>query len=426
MRIKKPAKVNTRGNIAESDGSHSAFRANELKTPDSEVTPIKEFISLQQTIGNQAVQRLYNSGMLQEEFINGRHSDAGPQEAGKGVCTLEPHIRPQQNPSGLGALFIQREEGAATTTTATPGATGFNIATASWQEAIREASRLRQTGAAADQNTALSYYKHLIIRAAQNVPVPAPLATRTPTQADIRWSWNTSVDWAAITNPNRVDNHPTNYWQWLRFNPNVFNYSQTYAESIIAHEFDHAAHAKVLFNAWTSAGQTGSWDAFYQQHAQSWTEPAITVSSPGIVGALSGLPSTIQPSVIEFRAYVHQLTSYFHRLSCTEHDLLPKAVVLFYPLNIQNVPSAAIRDPQLDLAAARQELLDYFNRPPVQDATQRAYVKLLLAQGFKSALRLFRPSADQAQMTQDFNTIMQFSTPLSMVRMARRNYQPQP
>jgi Domain of unknown function (DUF4157) len=323
------------------------------------------------------------------------------------------HLVQQQSLS----TSIQREEGAAST---------FSIATATWQQAIQEARRLLQTRSAANRATALSYYKQLIIRAAQNVPVPAPLTAQTPTEADIRWSWSTNVDWSATTDPNRVDNYPSNYWQWLQFNPSVFDHSQTYAESIITHELDHAAHAKALYNAWTAAGARGSWDTYYQQHYQRWTERAIRVSSPGLVGALSGLPSRIQPSVIEFRAYVRQLTNYFHRLSRTDHDLLPKGVVLFYPLRIQNVPTETVRDTALDLAAARQELLQYFARPPVQDSTQRTYLQLLLAQGFKSALRLFRPAADQPQMTKDFSTIMQFSTSEDMLRTARQNYRPQP
>ena len=367
-------------------------------------SPIAHMLFLQKTMGNRAVQGLFNS-----EFLPGTSSS-------RNLSAPELTNVVQQKQAGTGTTLIQRED----------AAPAFNMATATWQQAVAEARRLSQTRRAADRATALSYYKQLIIRAAGNVSVPAPLAARTPAEADIRWSWSSNVDWAARADPNRVDNHPDNYWQWLEFNPSVFNHSRAYAESVLAHELDHAAHARALFNAWTAAGSSGRWDTYYQQHFGRWTERAISVGSPGMVGALSGLPSTIQPSVIEFRAYVRQLTSYFHRFSLAEQELPPRAVVLFYPLRTQNVPTETIRDPALDLAAARQQLLQYFADPPVQDATQKMYVRLLLAQGFKSALLLFRPTADQTQMRQDFAPIMQFQIPRDMLRTARQNYRPQP
>ena len=386
--------------------SNSPTRESESAQPLN--SPVAQMLFLQRTMGNRAVQRLINSGDIRETLGSGQRNDQVPAPEATNVV--------QQKPARTSTAVIQREE----------AAPAFNIATATWQQAVTEARRLAQTRRAADRATALSYYKQLIIRAAANVPVPAPLTARTPTEADIRWSWPSNVDWAARANPNLVDNHPDNYWQWLEFNPSVFNHSQTYAESVLAHELDHAAHGKALFNAWTAAGSRGSWDAYYQRHFGQWTEPAISVSSPGMVGALSGLPSRIQPSAIEFRAYVRQLTSYFHRLARTEHELLPKAVVLFYPLRTQNVPSETIRDPALDLAAAKQQLLQYFADPPVTDTTQKLYVRILLAQGFKSALLLFRPAADQPQMRQDFAPIMQFPTSTALLQRARQGYQPQP
>jgi len=100
------------------------------------------------------------------------------------------------------------------------------------------------------------------------------------------------------------------------------------------------------------------------------------------------------------------------------------AVILFYPLRIQKV-EAKISDPTLDLSIARQQILDYFKSPPVKDKTQQDIIKIRMAAEFKSALYLFRPANDHAQIKKDFEEILDYPVDPEKRKEALKNYKPE-
>lgn len=291
-----------------------------------------------------------------------------------------------------------------------------------WKTAYAQADKAAKTPkmgkAAQDQ------YKDLIVRAAQSIIAPAPLVDKKPTTGDIQFTMTKTGVYDAFVDPKKVDNAPDDYWKWVFFNPSSVHDDEAFTVSLIAHELNHAAHVKALFDAWKQAGNKKGWDEFYLDHFQKWTEKPLNVVKSGMVGALSGLPDKIEPSAIEFRAYTSQFVQFFHKVLTDQQSFFSRGVILFYPLKIQEV-KAKISDPALDLASARQQILDYFNTPPVKDKSRQKIIRDRVASELKSALVLFRPPEDHARIKTDFKAI--FDYPLSPEDRtdARKNYQPE-
>ncbi len=329
-----------------------------------------------------------------------------------------------------GTIGNQRVNSLLTSAGATPSSlqrqqgTTFDINTVDWSKGVAAAESLANKRDNASKARALNYYKSLVVRATAQVTAPAPLLDKKPTTKDIRWSWKTGGKWGATVDPKLVDNHPGDHWKWILFNPSAVPKDETWTISAIVHELDHAAHALALYEAWKKEPKKPQWDTFYVNHFDNWTEKAIKVGeAAGVVGAIGGLPSKIRPSAIEFRAYTEQLVQFFHKYEHNYRDLVVKGTVLHYPLKKQAV-AATIADPALDLATARQKLLDYFNDPPVADKARKRAVKILLAAAFKGAVLLFRPAGDQEQMKKDFKDIFDFQFTREERRQVFRTYKP--
>lgn len=273
-------------------------------------------------------------------------------------------------------------------------------------------------------SVAEDHYKELIIRAASKVVAPAPLKNRVPDKKDIIWNWKVTKEYAATTDPKKVDKAPDDYWKWLTFNPAAVQSDEAFTVSTILHELDHAAHAKALFDEWKKAKGKGNWEDFYLAHYDKWTEKEIKLPDSGVVGALGGLPEKLKPSAIEFRAYANQFVNFFHKVSLDNQKYYATVLVLFYPLKTQKVEEP-ISDPNLDLSKARDQVLDYFKSPPVKDAAQQEIIKRLIAVDFKSALGLFRPVADRAAITADFKDILSYEVDSDQRKDARAKYKPE-
>lgn len=355
-------------------------------------SPVEQILYLQRTLGNQATQRLFESGMIQAMI---RRKEVS--EKISGTIPLKQ--------------LVQRKN-------------GTDIKTLDWKAGVELAENAAKNPKTKD--IAKGYYIEMVVRAAQKVSAPAPLVDKKPVPGDILWSWTTTREYAATTDPKKVDKAPDDYWKWLQFNPGAVQKDEAFTVSTILHELDHAAHAKALYNEWKKATtkKKETWADFYLAHYTKWTEKEIKIAKVGAVGALAGLPEKIRPSAIEFRAYANQFVNYFHKLSTDKQEYMALAVILFYPLRIQKV-EAKISDPTLDVSAARQQILDYFNSPPVKDKTQQDIIKIRVATELKSALFLFRPAEDHAQIKMDFRDILDYPVDSEERKEARKNYRPE-
>jgi hypothetical protein len=138
-------------------------------------------------------------------------------------------------------------------------------------------------------------------------------------------------------------------------------------------------------------------------NARAFTTGKDVVFGPGQYSKveLEGLPSSIEPSLIEFRAYVNQFVHFFHKLNIPKQEFLAKAVILFYPLKKQKV-KGGIQDPSLDLVKARTQVINYFNNPP-GNAQQKQALKRLICIHFQKLI-ILRP-ADSVNIERDFSAI---------------------
>ena len=298
-------------------------------------------------------------------------------------------------------------------------AKAIDYATVDWATGVTE---VEKEAKAKHSEAAEDHYKEMIVRAASHLTAPAPLKDKKPAKTDINWTWKSYKGTAATADPKKVDNSPDDYWKWLTFNPAALTKDEAYTTSTILHELDHAAHAKTLYEEWKKSAKKGDkWDDFYIKHYEKWTEKEITVEKAGVIGALSDLPDKIAPSAIEFRAYTTQFVNFFHKVSVDKQASMALALVLFYPLKTQSV-TATVSDPTLDLAKSRQQVLDYFNAPPVADKTQAEYIKTRIAAEFRGAM-LSRIS-DAGAIKTDFKPIFDFVTDADSRKEARSKYKP--
>jgi hypothetical protein len=285
-----------------------------------------------------------------------------------------------------------------------------------WSEDLKEAQKLIASKNKRNKTRAAALYKGLILKAAKEVSVPAPLVKRTPTINDIKFSVDTSRgQYHAYFNPNLVVDYPNNYWRCLRFFPSSVH-SEAWTMSAILHELDHAAHYKVLYDLWkkekggkikSRSEKRDEWKRFLTVHGSQWTEGSISSSFGAYQKVeLEGLPSSIEPSLIEFRAYVNQFVHFFHKLNIPKQEFLAKAVILFYPLKKQKV-KGGIQDPSLDLVKARTQVINYFNNPP-GNAQQKQALKRLICIHFQKLI-ILRP-ADSVNIERDFLAI--FKSPI--------------
>jgi hypothetical protein len=315
-----------------------------------------------------------------------------------------------QEMTGASAPMLQRQP-----------ATPIDYATVDWAKGVEAVEKEAKAKHSAD---AEDHYKEMIIRAASHLKAPAPLKDKMPAKADINWTWKSSKGYAATADPKKVDNSPDDYWKWLTFNPAALTKDEAYTTSTILHELDHAAHAKTLYEEWKKSAKKGDkWDDFYIKHYEKWTEKEITVDKAGIIGALSDLPDKIAPSAIEFRAYTTQFVNFFHKVAIDKQASMALALVLFYPLKKQSV-TATVSDPTLDLAKSRQQVLDYFNAPPVADKAQAEFIKTRIAAEFRSAT-LSRMS-DAGTIKTDFKAIFDHVIDSDSRKEARSKYKPAP
>jgi len=293
-----------------------------------------------------------------------------------------------------------------------------------WKDAVELAEKKAKSPKT--KGEAEDIYKKLVVRAAQKITVSAPLVDRKPTVKDIVWDWKETHQYSAFVDPKKIDKAPDDYWKWITFVPSSIQKDEAFTVSVIFHELDHAAHGKALFDEYQKASPKPKlgWQDFYLEHFKQWTEPALKVKESGTAGVLSGLPEKVEPSGIEFRAYVSQFVHFFHKVGLNEQGYLARAVVLFYPLKKQS-PKEKIADPAMDVAKARQQLLDYFKNPPV-DKAKAPTIQVRVAQEFKAALLLYRPDADQDQMKKDFQEIVDFQADADAKKEARKAYQPEP
>jgi hypothetical protein len=77
-RVQERSKIKSRKPEAKRDNTVSKSQTDFPQTINS---PVDQILSLQRTIGNQAVQRLYKSGLLQAKLRIGRPNDIPEREA---------------------------------------------------------------------------------------------------------------------------------------------------------------------------------------------------------------------------------------------------------------------------------------------------------------------------------------------------------
>lgn len=286
-----------------------------------------------------------------------------------------------------------------------------------WRAAVRQAeSDAKNPSTKANAETT---YKNLIVRAAANITAGSPLVDRKPTVADIRWDWKTDPQHphGAEMDGKLIDNHPNDYWKWIRFLPGAVKESGPLeTEETILHELDHASHAKMIYDNWLGPNSPGGhWDDYWVEHVTRWTEPAIVIEG-GLLKGIAGLPETIRPSAIEFRAYASDLVHNFHQVDRNRQAYLARTVVLFYPLQIQAVAGQPISDPSLDLRKIRLKLQLYY-------AAGSSIIKTLLAYEMHNAL-LYRTEAARAQIQKELTPIFNTRPTSEEMRTAAESYVP--
>jgi hypothetical protein len=132
-----------------------------------------------------------------------------------------------------------------------------------WRGEFETAMELYESTTASDRARADEIIKKLIVHAGSNVTPASPLNKIVPTVGDINLRW-VSDEFTAVADPKRIDDAYTSDWDWFEFRKNiVVPNGPAYTESVIAHELDHAAYAKNLYDQWNAGGSTGgSWDDY--------------------------------------------------------------------------------------------------------------------------------------------------------------------
>ncbi|WP_448006243.1 hypothetical protein [Agromyces bauzanensis] len=185
-----------------------------------------------QRIGNQTVQLLLRAGRVPTGVLLEHRSAVG-------------------NRVVLGVLQAQRR---------TPAASASSWA--SRRTAVRTA-RARGDDREADRLT-----RQAIAAAATGATYPAAIPRRLPTPDDILLDPMTKADAHAQTRPKEIPAHPTDYWRWLSFTPQLIAGSEAQVQSVITHELVHVAQFTAIWNAYekdTSPGRP-SWDEFLKPH----------------------------------------------------------------------------------------------------------------------------------------------------------------
>lgn len=341
--------------------------------------------------------------------VTSAYHTPGNQPAGQTLLRLQQTIGNRET----GNLILQLQD--------KPEA---DFTTINWDAGVK----LAQETAKKDRGKAEEYYKQLIVRAAQKVQAQAPLQDRKPELKDIRWGWSVGRDAAAIMDATLIDNHPDDYWKWIKFSPSMV-LGEAWTQSVILHELNHAAYAKSLFLQWQSNKRGQKWDDYWNDHFQKWVEQPIKIPDVGVLGVLEGLPEQIRPSAIELSAYVDQFVNYFHKYPLKDQGTIVKAIVLFYPSPPQKQKEMAEIIKARD--QARDAVLAYFNQPPVSDPEQQQIIKTRIAREFSGAM-LFRPSEGNAvniteQIKKDFQAIFDFRSTLERedILDAGKKYKPQ-
>ncbi len=284
-----------------------------------------------------------------------------------------------------------------------------------WADAVKaaEAENKRQPrGKEAERQ-----YRDLIVRAAARVTPPAPLPALQPAPHDFAWEWSTARGFSAAADPNKVGASAKNFWNWLIFNPWTVHRDEAFTISIIAHELDHAAYLMNLRNTWIASGKKKAWADFYTKQKGKVPDAAYKPSGP--LAQLAGLPSTIDPSAIEFRAYTSMLVQYFHKVTPEYQEYMARSIVLFYPLKAGKGDTA-----RAAVQADVKRILDYYANPPVADQAQREIVQRRLAAEIQLA-RAYRLDA-LADLNAAFDAIVKNKVDADDRREDRRLYKPQP
>ncbi|WP_448811283.1 hypothetical protein [Agromyces bauzanensis] len=186
----------------------------------------------QQRIGNQAAQLLVRSGHVPAEVVLGHRSALGNQAVQR-------------------LLQVQRQSPVA------PASSW-----ASRRSAVR-AARARGDGPEADRLT-----RDAIAAAATGATYPAGVPRRLPTPGDIRLDPKITADAHAQTRPKDIPAHPTDYWRWLSFTPELISGTEAQVQSVITHELVHVAQFTAIWKSFeqdTSPGKP-SWEEFLKPY----------------------------------------------------------------------------------------------------------------------------------------------------------------
>lgn len=185
-----------------------------------------------QRVGNAAVQRLVRAGTLPPEVVLAHRSALGNQAVQR-------------------LLHVQRQAPVA------PASSW-----ASRRSAVR-AARARGDDREADRLT-----REAIAAAASNATYPAGIPRRAPTAADIRLDPKIAADAHAQTRPKDIPDHPTDYWHWLSFTPELISGTEAQVQSVITHELVHVAQFTAIWTAFeqdTSPAKP-SWPEFLKPY----------------------------------------------------------------------------------------------------------------------------------------------------------------
>jgi hypothetical protein len=283
-----------------------------------------------------------------------------------------------------------------------------------WQKRLQQAQQLKKQNTKATRNQSRTLYKNLVIEATRSIPTVKGLPIyKSPALKDIRWSWKLPGHWGALTDNRWIFRYATDSWKWFLFSPAAVNEDKAWTIGALVHELDHAAHGYQIFLKWKAKypkGNENAWKQYWVSHHGRFTEVPIKLIQMGILSVLSGLPTKIRPSLIEFRAYANQFVKFFHKYSLKSQALNAKGVILFYPLKKQTV-RASISDPTLNLSAARKNVLDYFRNPPGKTPAEKQILKVRMADEVAYA-SILRPSLDRSTIKNDFKPIFDFITKL--------------
>ncbi len=104
-------KVKVSSKTPESKRDNSVSRIRKTDSSQSLSSPIDQILFLQRTVGNQAVQRLFKSGVIQAKLKIGQPNDIYEQKADRVadavMCMPEPQVQRQAEEKEEGEELIQ-------------------------------------------------------------------------------------------------------------------------------------------------------------------------------------------------------------------------------------------------------------------------------------------------------------------------------